>query len=82
KDILDTKIFDKITQVGGNGNEDVFKSIQDIQEETKYTVETISELDTAIKKSDANDIIRFKNDDKITGSIDISTKKAITIEFN
>lgn len=82
KDILDTKIFDKITQVGGNGNEDVFKSMQDIQEETKYTVETISELDTAIKKSDANDIIRFKNDDKITGSIDISTKKAITIEFN
>ncbi|MCC0694879.1 cell wall-binding repeat-containing protein [Clostridioides sp. ES-S-0048-02] len=83
KDILNTKIIDKVTQIGGLGNENVVEDILDIQEETKYTVETIDELNVAIKKSDANDIIRFKpeKDKNITNSFKIETNKAITIEF-
>lgn len=83
KDILNTKIIDKVTQIGGLGNENVVEDILDIQEETKYTVETIDELNVAIKKSDANDIIRFKpeKDKNITNSFKVETNKAITIEF-
>ncbi|HBF8940560.1 TPA: cell wall-binding repeat-containing protein, partial [Clostridioides difficile] len=60
KDVLNTKIFSTVTQVGGIGNENVYKDILDMQEETKYTVETIEELDSALKKVDANDIIKFR----------------------
>nr|UWI49384.1 cell wall-binding repeat-containing protein [Clostridioides difficile] len=84
KDILNTKIIDKVTQIGGLGNENVVEDILDIQEETKYTVETIDELNVAIKKSDANDIIRFKpeKDKSINSSFKIETDKAVKIEFD
>lgn len=54
KDVLNTKIIDKVTQIGGLGNENVVEDILDIQEETKYTVETIDELNAAIKRADAD----------------------------
>ncbi|MBH9787686.1 cell surface protein, partial [Clostridioides difficile] len=60
KDVLNTKIIDKVIQIGGLGNENVVEDVIDMQEETKYTVETNDKLNVAIKKSDANDIIRFK----------------------
>ncbi|HFQ7946881.1 cell surface protein [Clostridioides difficile] len=84
KDIMNTKIFDKITQVGGLGNESATKSIADMQEQTKYTVESIEELNVALKKADANDVIKFKaeKDKKVTDSFKLETKKAITIEFD
>ncbi|VHV33512.1 cell surface protein [Clostridioides difficile] len=84
KDVLNTKIIDKVIQIGGLGNENVVEDVIDMQEETKYTVETIDELNVAIKKSDANDIIRFKpeKDKNITNSFKIETNKAITIEFD
>ncbi len=50
KDVLNTKTIDKVTQIGGLGNENVVEDILDIQEETKYTVETIDELNAAIKE--------------------------------
>ncbi|MCC0749637.1 cell wall-binding repeat-containing protein [Clostridioides sp. ZZV13-5731] len=83
KDVLNTKIIDKVTQIGGLGNENTVEDILDIQEETKYTVETIDELNVAIKKADANDTIRFKpeKDKNITNSFEIKTDKAITIEL-
>ncbi|MCC0660872.1 cell wall-binding repeat-containing protein [Clostridioides sp. ZZV14-6154] len=84
KDIINTKIFDKITQVGGLGNESATKNIADMQEQTRYTVESIEELNVALKKADANDIIKFKadKDKKITDSFKLETKKAITVEFD
>ncbi|WP_332955445.1 cell wall-binding repeat-containing protein [Clostridioides difficile] len=84
KDVLNTKIIDKVTQIGGLGNEDAVKSIIDMQEKTKYTVETIEELNVAIKKADANDVIIFEpeKDTSIKDSFKVETNKAITIEFD
>ncbi len=84
KDVLNTKVIDKVTQIGGLGNENVVEDILDIQEETKYTVETIDELNVAIKKADANDIIKFKpeKDKGINSSFKIETDKAIEVEFD
>ncbi|CZR98307.1 N-acetylmuramoyl-L-alanine amidase LytC precursor [Clostridioides difficile] len=84
KDVLNTKIIDKVTQIGGLGNEDAVKSIIDMQEKTKYTVETIAELNVAIKKADANDVVIFEpeKDTSISDSFKIETDKAITIEFD
>lgn len=83
KDVLNTKIIDKVTQIGGLGNENVVEDILDIQEETKYTVETIDELNVAIKKADANDIIKFvpEKDRSINSSFKIETDKAIEVEL-
>ncbi|HFL2414251.1 TPA: cell wall-binding repeat-containing protein [Clostridioides difficile] len=82
KDTLNTKKFEKVTQVGGLGNEHVVDEIVDMQEETIYTAKSIDALDVAIKRSDANDVIRFKPDKKITDSFKIETDKSITIEFS
>ncbi|HFL2489563.1 cell wall-binding repeat-containing protein [Clostridioides difficile] len=84
KDVLNTKIIDKVTQIGGLGNEDAVRSIIDMQEKTKYTVETIEELNVAIKKADANDVIIFEpeKDTNISDSFKIATNKAITVEFD
>lgn len=84
KDVLNTKIIDKVTQIGGLGNENVVEDILDIQEETKYTVETIDELNVAIKKADANDTIKFipEKDKNINSSFKIETDKAIKVEFD
>ncbi|EQE76548.1 cell wall binding repeat 2 family protein [Clostridioides difficile CD51] len=81
KDVLNTKIFSTVTQVGGIGNENVYKDILDMQEETKYTVETIEELDSALKKVDANDIIKFRPDKKISESFKLETEKAIKVDL-
>ncbi|EQE32905.1 cell wall binding repeat 2 family protein [Clostridioides difficile CD38] len=83
KDVLNTKIIDKVTQIGGLGNENVVEDILDIQEETKYTVETIDELNVVIKKADANDIIKFvpEKDRSINSSFKIETDKAIEVEL-
>lgn len=62
KDVLNTKIFSTVTQVGGIGNENIYKDIFDMQEKTKYTVETIEELNSVLKKADSNDIIKFRTD--------------------
>ncbi|HBF8686585.1 TPA: cell wall-binding repeat-containing protein [Clostridioides difficile] len=84
KDVLNTKIIDKVTQIGGLGNENAVEDILDMQEETKYTVETIDELNVAIKKADANDIIKFvpEKDKNINSSFKIETDKAVKVEFD
>lgn len=81
KDVLNTKTIDRVIQVGGLGNEDSVKTIVDMQEKTKYTVETMEELYVAIKKADANDVIDFIPKKEISDSIDIETSKAISINF-
>ncbi|MCC0734304.1 cell wall-binding repeat-containing protein [Clostridioides sp. ZZV14-6009] len=83
KDVLNTKVIDKVTQIGGLGNENVVEDILYIQEETKYTVETIDELNVAIKKADTNDIIKFKpkKGKDITESFTIDTNKSISVEL-
>ncbi|SJT00398.1 cell wall-binding repeat-containing protein [Clostridioides difficile] len=84
KDVLNTKIINKVTQIGGLGNENAVEDILDMQEETKYTVETIDELNVAIKKADANDTIKFipEKDKNINSSFKIETDKAIKVEFD
>ncbi|MCC0784435.1 cell wall-binding repeat-containing protein [Clostridioides sp. ES-S-0108-01] len=81
KDVLNSKIFAKITKVGGNGNEDAYNELKDLQETTNFNAENVSEFESAIKKSDANDIIKFKADGSISSSFKIDTKKAITVEL-
>ncbi|HFL3605254.1 TPA: cell wall-binding repeat-containing protein [Clostridioides difficile] len=81
KDVLNSKTFTKITKVGGNGNEDAYNEFKDLQETTNFNAENVSEFESAIKKSDANDIIKFKTDGSISSSFKIDTKKTITVEF-
>ncbi|MDO0469776.1 cell wall-binding repeat-containing protein [Clostridioides difficile] len=82
KDVLNTKIFSTVTQVGGMGNENAYKDILDMQQETKYTVETIEELNSALKKADANDIIKFRPEKKISESFKLETDKAINVDLS
>ncbi|MCC0763400.1 cell wall-binding repeat-containing protein [Clostridioides sp. ES-S-0006-03] len=81
--VLNTKIIKNIVQVGGLGNENAVESIIDSQEETTYTVKNTDELNVAIKKSDANDTIKFKpeKEKNITESFKIETDKSISIEL-
>lgn len=81
KNVLNTKIIDSVIQVGGLGNEESVKNIVDMQEKTKYIVETVDELYVAVKKADANDVIEFKPKKEVSDSIDIETSKAISINF-
>ncbi|WP_315986427.1 cell wall-binding repeat-containing protein [Clostridioides difficile] len=81
KDVLNTKIFSTVTQVGGIGNENIYKDIFDMQEKTKYTVETIEELNSVLKKADSNDIIKFRTDKKISESFKLETEKSIKVDL-
>ncbi|MCR1391115.1 cell wall-binding repeat-containing protein [Clostridioides difficile] len=81
KNVLNTKIVDSVIQVGGLGNEESVKNIVDMQEKTKYIVETVDELYVAVKKADANDVIEFIPKKEVSDSIDIETSKAISINF-
>ena len=79
KHVLNTKSLSKVTQVGGKGNEKVFKELKDMQEVKTYEVTTAEELNNAIAKADANDIINV-NSDQIS-NITISTDKALRINL-
>lgn len=81
KDVLNTKTFNKITQVGGLGNENAVKDIMDMQEETSYIVKNVDELNVAMKKADANDTIKFKPEKRVSDYINIESSKSITIDL-
>ena len=79
KHVLNTKSLSKVTQVGGKGNEKVFKELKDMQEVKTYEVTTAEELNNAIAKADANDIINVNSDN--ISNITISTDKALRINL-
>ncbi|WP_343749113.1 cell wall-binding repeat-containing protein, partial [Metaclostridioides mangenotii] len=59
KDVTNTKTFKTITQVGGGSNEASFNELKTLQEVTTYNVSTVAELNEAIAKADANDVINM-----------------------
>ncbi|WP_051599338.1 cell wall-binding repeat-containing protein [Metaclostridioides mangenotii] len=59
KDVTNTKTFKTITQVGGGSNEASFNELKTMQEVTTYNVSTVAELNEAMAKADANDVINM-----------------------
>lgn len=83
EDIINTKSFKSLTQVGGDGNEVAFDQLIDIQLEKVYNVSTIDELNKAIDSVNANDTINvdFDKMTKINEDITISTNKKISLNL-
>lgn len=84
KDVTNTKSFKTVTQIGGNGNEIAFGELKTMQGVTTYNVTTVKELNEALAKADANDIINVEglNDNSRTGKVEIASKNAVKINLN
>ena len=79
KKVINTKRVDTITQVGGNGNEKAFGELKDIEKETVYKVKNEAELQEALKKADANDIIELESSVTISNDVSIKTDNAVDV---
>ena len=79
KKVINTKRVDTITQVGGNGNEKAFGELKDIEKETVYKVKNEAELQEALKKADANDIIELEASATISNDVSIKTDNAVDV---
>ena len=79
--IVNTKKVDTITQVGGNGNEGAFNHLKDIEKEVTYKVETVEELNEALEKANANDIIEFTPSTTVSSDVTISTNNAVEVNL-
>ncbi|KAK2333061.1 hypothetical protein XC52_00075, partial [Clostridioides difficile] len=82
KSLVNSKSFDKITKVGGNGNETAFNEMKSLQEVKTVEAKTISELKSAIDKATANDVINFKPTSEVKEAFTIQTDKAVTVNLN
>lgn len=84
KNVTNTKSFATLTQVGASGNEAAFAELKSMQGVTTYNVNTVDELNDAIAKSDANDIINMSPVTRadIDEDINISTNKVITVKLS
>ena len=65
-EVINTKRIDTITQVGGNGNEKAFGELKEIEKEVVIKVKSESELQEALDKANANDIIEIEEGVKIS----------------
>ena len=84
KDITNTKSFDTVTQVGGSGNETAFDDLKTMQGVTVYEVKTVEELNDALAKADANDVINVRSltdNTKSNDVIEIKSNNAITVNL-
>ncbi len=84
KDVTNTKSFDTVTQVGGNGNETAFDELKTMQGVTVYEVKTVTELNNALAKADANDVINVRSLTDNTESndvIEIKSNNAVTVNL-
>ena len=79
KNIINTKRIDTITQVGGKGNEKAFAELKEIEKEVVIKVKTEAELQEALKKANANDVIEIEGN--ISKDITLSTNNAIQINI-
>ena len=77
--VINTKKVTTITQVGGKGNEGAFKHLKDIEKAEIIKVKSEAELQEALKKANANDIIEIEESVKISKDITLSTNNAIQI---
>ncbi|EQF27460.1 cell wall binding repeat 2 family protein, partial [Clostridioides difficile CD160] len=82
KSLVNSKSFDKITKVGGNGNETAFNEMKSLQEVSTVEAKTISELKSAVDKATANDVINFKPNSEVKEAFTIQTDKAVTVNLN
>ncbi|WP_227863254.1 cell wall-binding repeat-containing protein, partial [Clostridioides sp. ES-S-0049-02] len=82
KTLVNSKSFDKITKVGGNGNETAFNEIKSLQEVSTSEAKTIAELKSAVDKATANDVINFKPTSEVKEAFTIQTDKAVTVNLN
>ena len=82
KSLVNSKSFDKITKVGGNGNETAFNEMKSLQEVSTVEAKTISELKSAVDKATANDVINFKPTSEVKEAFTIQTDKAVTVNLN
>ena len=79
--VVNTKKVDTITQVGGNGNEGAFNHLKDIEKEVTYKVETVEELNEALEKANANDVIEFTPSTTVSSNVTISTNNAVEVNL-
>ena len=84
KDVTNTKSFDTVTQVGGSGNETAFDELKTMQGITVYEVKTVAELNNALAKADANDIINVRSltdNTKSNDVVEIKSNNNITVNL-
>ena len=79
--VINTKKIATITQVGGNGNEKAFGELKEIEKSEIIKVKNEAELQEALKKANANDVIEIDKDATISKDITLSTNNAIKIEI-
>lgn len=80
--VINGKKLKRVTQVGGNGNENVYKNIIDIQKVDTYTVTSEDELKNILEKVNANDIVNIQLSDKFTSNIRIETYKNVSMNLS
>lgn len=80
-DVINTKRIDTITQVGGNGNEKAFSELKEIEKEVVIKVKSELELQEALDKANANDIIEgiYVTDEETLSKAIENAKKGETI---
>lgn len=82
KQVLNTKNFETIFQVGGKGNETAFNELNSSQKIDTYTAKTANELEEVLKKVDANDIVNFNPSSENDRELTINTKASVSININ
>ena len=77
--VVNTKKISTITQVGGNGNEKAFDELKEIEKSETIKVKNEAELQEALKKANANDVIEIESSASISKDVTLSTNNAVEI---
>ena len=77
--VINTKRISTITQVGGNGNEKAFDELKEIEKSEIIKVKNEAELQEALKKANANDVIEIESSASISKDVTLSTNNAVEI---
>ena len=77
--VINTKKISTITQVGGNGNEKAFGELKEIEKSEIIKVKNEAELQEALKKANANDVIEIESNASISKDVTLSTNNAVEI---
>lgn len=77
--VINTKRISTITQVGGNGNEKAFDELKEIEKSETIKVKNEAELQEALKKANANDVIEIESSASISKDVTLSTNNAVEI---
>ena len=77
--VINTKKISTVTQVGGNGNEKAFDELKEIEKSETIKVKNEAELQEALKKANANDVIEIESSASISKDVTLSTNNAVEI---